>query len=483
MKIHIVQKGDTLWKIAQKYGVDFEALKKINGHLSDPNYIMPGMKIKIPTAGVPVKKEMQKKETVVHMHPKKEEPIEHPYAEAKPFVSFNIEAEIAPNVNVNPKVKETPKEANMNANPSMNEAPETPNIQQPLPEPPKAPIAQKPQAPSAEKKELPKAPVKEPEKAPLENVMKEAANDKKPAEAPYTIPPVSPNPYAHWNMPPLPTKPANILPNMMKPDVEDIESPEKAVHHDAPPELPAVPYVPMWPQPQQPWGYAPQPNQPNELTNPQAQPQEHCVPVTPVMPGYGFYYPSMPFVGYPAAPMPMQVESSSHMFPGIHESSESHGWMPPAPPAGMQYPTAPMVGMQYQYPVAPPAGIPYPMVPPAGMQYPTSPPAGMQYPTSPAGMQYPPIGMQSPEVSPTDEQYQAPAPTAGQYMTSPLPGYAPLPPSYGGSLQYAPYYSQPQGPSFSAPFAPLPPQPSAFPPSPQQLFMMPQYGESSEHDE
>ena len=62
MKIHIVQKGDTLWKIAQKYGVNFEELKKMNAHLSDPNYIMPGMKIKVPTPAAsvkPVKKETQ----------------------------------------------------------------------------------------------------------------------------------------------------------------------------------------------------------------------------------------------------------------------------------------------------------------------------------------------------------------------------------------------------------------------------------------
>ncbi|MFD2446199.1 SafA/ExsA family spore coat assembly protein [Bacillus sp. CGMCC 1.16607] len=57
MKIHIVQKGDTLWKIAKKYGVNFEELKKMNSQLSNPDMIMPGMKIKVPTAGGSVKKE------------------------------------------------------------------------------------------------------------------------------------------------------------------------------------------------------------------------------------------------------------------------------------------------------------------------------------------------------------------------------------------------------------------------------------------
>ena len=51
MKIHIVQKGDTLWNLAKKYGVSFDELKKMNSQLSNPDMIMPGMKIKIPGTG------------------------------------------------------------------------------------------------------------------------------------------------------------------------------------------------------------------------------------------------------------------------------------------------------------------------------------------------------------------------------------------------------------------------------------------------
>lgn len=57
MKIHIVQKGDSLLKIAEKYGVDIEEVKKLNTQLSNPDLIMPGMKIKVPSEGVPVRKE------------------------------------------------------------------------------------------------------------------------------------------------------------------------------------------------------------------------------------------------------------------------------------------------------------------------------------------------------------------------------------------------------------------------------------------
>lgn len=62
MKIHIVQKGDTLWEIAKQYGVDFEQLKQANSQLASPDMIMPGMKIKIPSLSKHVKKEGTKKE-------------------------------------------------------------------------------------------------------------------------------------------------------------------------------------------------------------------------------------------------------------------------------------------------------------------------------------------------------------------------------------------------------------------------------------
>lgn len=48
MKIHIVQKGDTLWNLSKQYNVDFQALKAANSQLANPEMIMPGMKIKIP---------------------------------------------------------------------------------------------------------------------------------------------------------------------------------------------------------------------------------------------------------------------------------------------------------------------------------------------------------------------------------------------------------------------------------------------------
>ncbi|WP_010173905.1 SafA/ExsA family spore coat assembly protein [Bacillus coahuilensis] len=80
MKIHIVQKGDTLWNISKKYGVSFEEVKKMNAQLSNPDMIMPGMKIKVPTTGGSVKKEAPINYGVKEM-PK----AEHPYKEQKPM--------------------------------------------------------------------------------------------------------------------------------------------------------------------------------------------------------------------------------------------------------------------------------------------------------------------------------------------------------------------------------------------------------------
>ncbi|WP_281975926.1 SafA/ExsA family spore coat assembly protein [Halobacillus litoralis] len=81
MRIHIVQKGDTLWKIAEKYGVDFEELKSVNTQLSNPDMIMPGMKIKVPQGKKQVKKEAPKQTAKT---PKKEMPSAPPYKDTSP---------------------------------------------------------------------------------------------------------------------------------------------------------------------------------------------------------------------------------------------------------------------------------------------------------------------------------------------------------------------------------------------------------------
>src|SRR5699024_6043505 len=78
LKIHIVQKGDTLWEIAKMYGVDFEELKQSNSQVSSPDMIMPGMKIKIPSTSKSVKKEAPMKEKTMKEKEIKEQPTKKP---------------------------------------------------------------------------------------------------------------------------------------------------------------------------------------------------------------------------------------------------------------------------------------------------------------------------------------------------------------------------------------------------------------------
>ncbi|WP_017381199.1 LysM peptidoglycan-binding domain-containing protein [Paenisporosarcina sp. TG-14] len=67
MHVHVVQKGDTLWKISRQYGVSFDEVKRLNAHLANPDYIVPGMKIFVPEKST-----------------KKQEIKEHPYANNRP---------------------------------------------------------------------------------------------------------------------------------------------------------------------------------------------------------------------------------------------------------------------------------------------------------------------------------------------------------------------------------------------------------------
>ncbi|WP_276311508.1 LysM peptidoglycan-binding domain-containing protein [Paenibacillus montanisoli] len=50
MKIHIVKKGDTLYHISQKYNVSLEEIIKLNPTITNPDQIDVGMKIKVPAS-------------------------------------------------------------------------------------------------------------------------------------------------------------------------------------------------------------------------------------------------------------------------------------------------------------------------------------------------------------------------------------------------------------------------------------------------
>ncbi|MBL8957806.1 MAG: LysM peptidoglycan-binding domain-containing protein [Myxococcaceae bacterium] len=47
---HLIQRGDTLWALARKYGTTIEKFAKVNG-ISNPNLIIAGRRLKIPGRG------------------------------------------------------------------------------------------------------------------------------------------------------------------------------------------------------------------------------------------------------------------------------------------------------------------------------------------------------------------------------------------------------------------------------------------------
>ena len=336
MKIHIVQKGDTLWKIAKKYGVNFEELKKMNSQLSNPDMIMPGMKIKVPTSGGTIKKEAPmgtKPGTTINLGVKKEQPLaEQPLVKEKP-------------------VKEAPIKA--------------------------APIKEAP---------IKEAPIKE---APIKEApIKEAPIIKEAPKAPYTpkmplqiVPEIDINNYYMMNMQNMTVQqpqPANILPEIKevpKKEVPIKEAPIKAAPIKETPikeapikEAPIkeTPFIPAPPPPvmEAPAAVAPQ--------------QDYCVPVTPIMPGPGFCppfggfpMPMHPIMPYPQVqggmiPMPQVMPSGFAGSPGAaptvagtsfaapHFADESSSFMPQLPVMNPAYNPGAVMGVQSpQQPVYP----------------------------------------------------------------------------------------------------------------------------------
>lgn len=67
VRIHIVQKGETLWRIAKQYGIGLDELKSLNSHLANPDYIVPGMEIILPDSATPTKSNMTKEQLTAPM--------------------------------------------------------------------------------------------------------------------------------------------------------------------------------------------------------------------------------------------------------------------------------------------------------------------------------------------------------------------------------------------------------------------------------
>ena len=143
MEVHIVVKGDTLWKIARQYGIPFEDLKRVNAHLANPDYIVPGMKIflpkKHPNAGQQGTKG-DKKEQVKQPEKMKVPVPKPPKTEVMPTPAAPIPLPKAPTPVSMPK-RPTPVPIPITLPPAQMESPTpAPPARMPAPEPAPAPM-------------------------------------------------------------------------------------------------------------------------------------------------------------------------------------------------------------------------------------------------------------------------------------------------------------------------------------------------------
>ncbi|WP_319005489.1 SafA/ExsA family spore coat assembly protein [Metabacillus litoralis] len=439
MKIHIVQKGDTLWKIAKKYGVSFEEVKSMNTQLSNPDLIMPGMKIKVPSGNVAVKKEapIQKEAPI-----KKEMPLaEHPFAKEKPKAVVDVEDTV-----------------------------------------PKEPITEKPSKPY-----IPPVPnAKHPVYTGLE------ANNY------YTVNmammPQMPNPQ-------LPPKPANVLPDITKFDEEKHEEknnaepyylPQEEQHKEDLKDMANMPNVPNMPNMQMPAYNQPAMYQPQ----PQYVAPQYMVPVSPVLPGSGLCPPYYPMQQMPYGPGPAMMPNQPYptaVSPEDYDDDDDYDYenAPNQHHMPYQQQVAPaQYGPGYGFPVNPYAGVPVsPVMPGTGLGYPNQ--VMGAYGEAPDGdygdhANMPPYPQAvSPAYDQDDCGCGGPSP---QYANPSQQGY-PMAQQYGGypmqQMQqpymaqqgYAPYGYNPYGYN-QTPYPPLQGQPDPG----AQMFGMPNYDREEEED-
>ncbi|WVX82594.1 SafA/ExsA family spore coat assembly protein [Niallia oryzisoli] len=366
MKIHIVQKGDTLWKIAKKYGVNFEELKKMNSQLSNPDMIMPGMKIKVPTSGGNIKKEAPTgvQGTKINMSSKKEMP--------KQEIPISKEI-IKEKPKEMPKPVEVPKAQPIEApKPKPVEAPKAKPIETPKPVPKAKPIEIPKPVPKAKPIETPKPvpiakpietpkpvpkakPIEAPKEVPKAKPIKSVKEVPKemPVEHPYPpkmpqpVPEIDVNNYYMMNManvnvkeqqkplPQLPPKPVNVLPEV-KPVMESPveESPIMAPpidHYVGGHFQPMYPYMPnfdpcfdpCFPGQPMPFPQVQGTNMPAQMPFPQVQGAQMPAQPLPYPPAMGVQMPAQPM---PCPPMPYAPMYGQQPMPQVQGA-----YMPEAP--------------------------------------------------------------------------------------------------------------------------------------------------------
>ena len=263
VKIHIVQKGDTLWKLAKKYGVEFEALKKLNSQLSNPDMIMPGMKLKIPSSGKNTAP--SNSNTIINVGSQKEAPITGGLVKEAPIQQTSVQM---------PSVKEAPIQQTPVQMPSVKEAP----IQQ-------APVQQ----PSLKEAPIQQMPIPAPQ-APTQQM------------APVTQQPTNP----------IPTPVVPVMPQLTDINNHYTVNMSQMNVQQSTPQVASKPI------------YVVKDESPESLEKPMhvmtPAVEDVCVPITPIMPGPGFCPPIYPMYH----PFPVAVQSTMiQPMVDIEESSSS----------------------------------------------------------------------------------------------------------------------------------------------------------------
>ena len=136
VEVHIVQKGDTLWKISRQYGISFEELKRVNAHLANPDYIVPGMKIFLPAIQKTHTKKTSEGAGVKHEKPHKEKSNTSPVVKEQEKVKEPVKE----------KTKEPVKEKKKEP---IKEKLPVPKEPIPLPQVPEVKVPEMPQMPQA----------------------------------------------------------------------------------------------------------------------------------------------------------------------------------------------------------------------------------------------------------------------------------------------------------------------------------------------
>ncbi|KIL44540.1 hypothetical protein KP78_35040 [Jeotgalibacillus soli] len=325
MKIHIVQKGDSLWTIAKKYNVSFEELKAVNTQLSNPDMIMPGMKIKVPSEGKGNKGVMVKETT-----------ISHPFKEHKPSVM----PPVAYPEYILPKMQPAPQVPQSQPVPQPMPQIIMPHFQpQPAPQPimmqPEVDIYQtynlhllqaqpQPQPaltpPPPPAPPMPEAPVKGVEEPPVLPMMEEGPSVQylqegmMPMMDPSCIPVTPVMPGAGWGPFPFPAAPASMGPGMYAPQVQGAQYMPMPAHYDESPEHHAYQHPTAYPQ------------QPNAMGIP---PKKSCG-----CGGQQQYMQPVPYV----KPQPFHAnpEMAHHMH-AMDSSDMEHAYMQPMYGTGMDH--------------------------------------------------------------------------------------------------------------------------------------------------